>query len=68
MSEKNMIDVTPNLKKCLEILLEAINQLPSGDFKDKAEAALQYMSRTFEGEPQPMDGEGCPPGVVFIPT
>lgn len=67
MNERLKIEVTPNLEKCLEALRKAIQELPPGDLKDNAEGALKYMSRTFEGIPQPLEGKGCPPGEHFIP-
>lgn len=67
MSKKLKIEVTPNLKKSLELLEEAIQELPSGELKDKAKVAIEYLSRTFKGEPQPLEGMSCPPGVPFIP-
>jgi len=67
LNERLKIEVTPNLEKCLEALKETIQELPPGDLRDKAERAIEYMSRTFQGEPQPMEGKGCPPGVHFIP-
>ncbi len=67
MSEKLEIEVTPNLEKCLEVLKEAVQELPSGELKDKSEGALEYMSRTFKGEPQPNKGRSCFPGMIFIP-
>ncbi len=67
MTEEIKIEVTPNLKKCLEILKEATAQLPPGDLEKKAAGAIKYMTLTFDGQPQPMDGEGCPPGIVVIP-
>ena len=68
LSEKLKIDVTPNLKKSLEFLEEAIQELPSGELKDKAKGAVEYLSRTFRGEPQPLEGKSCPAGILFIPA
>jgi len=67
LSERLQIEVTPNLEKCLEVLEEAIQELSSGELKDKAEGAIEYMSRTFQGEPQPLEGRACPPGKFLIP-
>jgi hypothetical protein len=67
MSKGHKIEVTPNLEKCLEALKEAVRELPPGELKEKAEGALEYMSRTFKGEPQPLGGRSCPAGVYFIP-
>lgn len=67
LNKKTKIEVTPNLEKCLEVLKEAVKELPGGSLKEKAEGAIEYMSRTYKGEPQPLDGGSCPPGVPFIP-
>ncbi|MGB2764782.1 MAG: hypothetical protein WBC20_10260 [Candidatus Aminicenantaceae bacterium] len=64
----NTIEVTPNVERCLEILREAVKSLPEGELKAQAEAAVEYLDRTAKGEPQPMEGRGCPTNKVFIPT
>ena len=66
MSEK--IDVTPNVKSCLEVLREAVKNLPEGDLKTQAEGALEYLERAARGEPQPDEGRSCPVEKAFIPT
>jgi len=66
MSEK--IDVTPNVKKCLEVLREAIKALPEDDLKTQAEGALEYLESAARGEPQPNEGESCPIERIIIPT
>jgi len=60
MAKSKTIRVTPNVQKCLEELKKAIKSLPPGDLKKRAEAALNYLSRTFKGEPQPRKGMICP--------
>lgn len=67
LTEKIKIEITPNLEKCLEALKEAVQELPPGELKEKAEGALEYMSRTFKGEAQPNEGRSCFPGMIFIP-
>ena len=67
MIKSILIEVTPNLMKCLEILEKAVKEMPPGDLKTQAEAALGYLTRTFSGEAQPMEGKGCAPGVLIIP-
>jgi hypothetical protein len=66
MSEK--IDVTPNVKRCLEVLREAVKLLPEGDLKTRAEGALEYLESAARGEPQPNEGVYCLPGKVIIPV
>lgn len=68
MKQNISIEVTPNVKKCMQILTEAAKALPDGDLKTRAEAALEYLSRTFAGDPQPEGGQKCPPGILIIPN
>lgn len=65
MSEK--IDVTPNVLRCLEVLREAVNALPEGDLKTRAQGAVEYLEEAARGEPQPNDGIFCPGSKVIIP-
>jgi hypothetical protein len=66
MSEK--IDVTPNIKRCLEILRNAVKTLPEGDLKTQAEGALEYLESAARGETQPNEGVHCQPGKFLIPV
>ena len=66
MGKSRTIRVTPNMKACLEILKEAVKSLPSGDLKKRADGAINYMSQTFEGKPQPKKGAWCPGGKLII--
>ena len=68
MEKTKKIKVTPNVKKCLEILAEALKDMPPGDMKTRAEGAVGYLDRTFKGEPQPAKGESCPEGALLIKT
>lgn len=60
MARSKSIRVTTNVKACLEELKAVVKSLPSGDLKKRAEGALNYLSRTFKGEPQPKKGLSCP--------
>lgn len=66
MAKSKTIRVTPNVQKCLEELKAAIKSLPSGDLKKNAEGALNYLTRTFKGEHQPLKGRHCPHGTLLI--
>lgn len=66
MGKSKTIRVTPNVQKCLEILKAATKSMPSGDLKKRADAALDYLSRTFKGEPQPFKGRACAPDKPVI--
>jgi len=66
MTRSKTIRVTPNVQKCLEILKEAANSLPAGDLKEKADGAIKYLLRTFEGKPQPRKGKWCPDDLPII--
>ena len=67
MAKSKTIRVTPNVQKCLEELKTAVKSLPAGDLKKRAEGALDYLSRTFKGDPQPLKGISCPAGKLIIP-
>ena len=67
MARSQRISVTPNMKKCLEIMKEAAKALPPGDLKKRAQAAVDYMERTFEGQRQPMGGGECPDFTSIVP-
>ena len=66
MAKSRTIRVTPNVKKCLKILDEAVKAMPAGDLKNRSKGALDYLSRTFKGEPQPLQGKKCPPDKLVI--
>lgn len=66
MSEQKWIEVTPNVKKCLEVIKEAAGELPGGKAKENALAALAYLERTARGETQPEGGNHCPVGSFII--
>lgn len=68
MAKSRTIRVTPNIQKCLEVLQEAVKSMPAGDMKERAEGALDYLSRTFKGEHQPMKGRNCPPHRLVVIT
>ncbi len=66
MNEYPTIEVTPNVKKAMEYLKEAIDALEPGPVKKNAEGSWDYLNRTFKGEPQPLGGENCPPERLLI--
>jgi len=66
MQEYLKIDVTPNVQKCLEELKAAVESLPLGDLKTRAEGALDYLDQTFSGEPQPLEGKRCSPNRPIV--
>jgi len=68
MAKTKKIKVTPNVKKCLDILTEALKDMPPSDLKTKAEGAVDYLDRTFKGEPQPAKGDSCPESALLIKT
>jgi len=68
VTRSRSVRVTPNMQKCLKIMDEAVRALPKGDLKKRAKAAVDYMSRTFEGKPQPMRGVLCPPNILIVPN
>jgi len=66
MAKSKTIRVTPNVKKCLTHLKAAVKALPDGDLKDNANGAINYLSRTFEGKPQPGRGIVCPGATRIV--
>jgi len=66
MARSKKITVTPNVQESLKRLKTAVNDMPEGDLKKHAEAAIRYLSRTFKGEPQPLKGRSCPDGTRFV--
>lgn len=66
MARSIRISVTPNVKKCLEHLKAAVKALPEGELKENAKGAVNYLSRTFKGEPQPGGGSSCPGGTRMV--
>ena len=66
MAKSKTIRVTPNVDFCLKELKEAVKSMPEGDLKKKAQGALNYLSRTFKGEPQPAQGARCPGGRLIV--
>lgn len=66
MPKSKTIRVTPNVQKCLEELREAVRSLPAGNLKERGKASLDYLSRTFKGEPQPLKGRDCPGDRLII--
>jgi len=66
MAKSKTIRVTPNVLKCLEELRRAVKSLPPGALKKRARGALDYLDRTFKGEPQPLKGAFCPDDKAII--
>lgn len=66
MPTRRTIRVTPNLMACLTELRKAVQELPAGEQKKRAMAALGYLARTFRGEQQPLRGSRCPPDTLII--
>ena len=66
MAKSKTIRVTPNVKKSLEELKAAVKSMPAGDLKKRAEGAINYLSNTFKGKPQPGRGQVCPIKTLII--
>ncbi len=66
MAKSKTIRVTPNVKKSLEELKAAVKSMPAGDLKRRAEGAIDYLSNTFKGKPQPKGGQVCPTDMLII--
>jgi len=66
MTRSKKITVTPNVQESLKRLKKAVKSMREGDLKKDAEGAIQYLSRTFKGEPQPLKGRRCPAGMRVV--
>lgn len=66
MARSKKITVTPNVQESLKRLKKAVKSMPEGKLKKEAEGAIQYLSRTFKGEPQPLKGRLCPGGTRLV--
>ena len=67
MTDKLMIEVTPNLLECVKIFKEAAAALPEGELKTRVQGAAEYLEATFEGRPQPEGGRACPRPSHLVP-
>lgn len=66
MAKSRVIRVTPNLLRCLQDLRAVLKDLPPGASRTKARGALDYLARTFAGEPQPGRGLACEPPRIIV--
>jgi hypothetical protein len=67
MAKSKIIRVTPNVKKSLTYLKAAVDAMPEGELKDNAKGAISYLSKTFQGKPQPGRGIKCPGMTRIVP-
>jgi hypothetical protein len=67
MAKSKTIRVTPNVKKSLALLKAAVDEMSEGELKENAKGAIGYLSRTFQGKPQPAKGIKCPGVSRLIP-
>jgi hypothetical protein len=66
VAKSKTIRVTANVQKCIDELKKAVKAMPLGDSKKRAEAALDYLEKTFKGEKQPLRGRECPVDKLII--
>jgi len=66
MGKNRKIEVTPDLVLSAEELRKAIASLPAGDLKARAEAALDHLTRAFEGRPALKEERKCPVNTTII--
>jgi hypothetical protein len=66
MAKSRTIRVTPNVLNCLVELKKAVKAMPAGELKKRANAALAYLDRTFQGERQPRAGAECTEHTLII--
>jgi len=66
MDKSRKIEVTPNLVQSAEELRKAVASLPAGDLKARAEAALDHLTRAFEGRSALTQEKKCPVNTTII--
>ena len=64
MTETRTITVTEDVWKCMKALEAVVETTKEGDQKEKAKAALNYLSSLFKGETLP--NIWCPAGSFII--
>jgi len=64
MTKAKEVVITEDAWKCMRALEESVSSLPDGDQKEKAGAALSYLSALFRGETLP--AIHCPVGKLII--
>jgi|WetSurMetagenome_2_1015567.scaffolds.fasta_scaffold1880573_1 hypothetical protein len=67
MPKTKSLKVTLELLESLSDLKKAMRDLPDGEAKKKARAALKKLSLALEGEaPLPKKGSSCPAGYPLV--
>ena len=64
MDEDQIVVVTDELMKCLEVLKMADEHLPEGDFKESYDKAVSYIGAAFKGGELPRIS--CPGGGLIL--
>ena len=64
MGNDKTVIVTEDVWKCIKALEESVLVIPDGDQKEKANAAVEYLTALFKGEPLPLIM--CPRGRLII--
>ncbi len=67
MAQRPKIEVTPRMREALEELRKAVDALPIGEDKARAEAALDHLVQRFQGlAPAKTTRRGCPVNTNII--
>jgi hypothetical protein len=67
MPKNRTIPVTPELLRSLADLKKSIRELPEGEARKKARAALKALSQALEGKPAPLKkSSSCFAGMPII--
>lgn len=66
MGKNRKIEVTPNMVQSAEELRKAVASLPAGDLKARAKAAVDYITRAFEGRSVLTEERKCPVHTTII--
>ncbi len=66
MAQRPKIEVTPKMKEALEELRKAVDALPIGEDKARAEASLELLLQSFQGIAPKKVVRRCPVNTNII--
>lgn len=66
MAQRPKIEVTPKMREALGELRKAVDALPIGEDKARAEAALELLLQNFQGRVPKKAVRGCPVNTNII--
>jgi hypothetical protein len=66
MAQRAKIEVTPRMREALDELRKAVDALPIGEDKARAEAALELLAQSFQGVAAAKVTRRCPVNTNII--